>query len=96
MATIFPFPESSTNFQHAVNLVPKPAAAYGLPLRPNKCKQMCVSSRPRTETRVDGQSNVLGGEFCYLGRMLKNNDNYEKDIQHKCSEANFTFTSITK
>ncbi|KAK6757720.1 hypothetical protein RB195_015498 [Necator americanus] len=49
------FAESSTKLQHVVNLVPKLAAAYGLRLRPGKCKQMWISSRPRTGIRVDGQ-----------------------------------------
>ncbi|KAK6760646.1 hypothetical protein RB195_021923 [Necator americanus] len=34
------FAESSTKLQHVVNLVSKLAAAYGLHLRPDKCKQM--------------------------------------------------------
>ncbi|KAK6748174.1 hypothetical protein RB195_001040 [Necator americanus] len=34
------FAESSTKLQHVVNLVSKLAAAYGLRLRPDKCKQM--------------------------------------------------------
>ncbi|KAK6756651.1 hypothetical protein RB195_014835 [Necator americanus] len=42
------FAESSTKLQHVVNLVSKLAAAYGLRLRPDKCKQMWISSRPRT------------------------------------------------
>ncbi|KAK6751524.1 hypothetical protein RB195_003115 [Necator americanus] len=49
------FAESSTKLQHVVNLVSKLAAAYGLRLRPDKCKQMWISSRPRTGIRVDGQ-----------------------------------------
>ncbi|KAK6735558.1 hypothetical protein RB195_018647 [Necator americanus] len=48
------FAESSTKLQHVVNLVSKLAAAYGLRLRPDKCKQMWISSRTRTEIRVDG------------------------------------------
>ncbi|KAK6752126.1 hypothetical protein RB195_003505 [Necator americanus] len=40
------FAESSTKLQHVVNLVSKLAAAYGLRLRPDKCKQMWISSRP--------------------------------------------------
>ncbi|KAK6763416.1 hypothetical protein RB195_023932 [Necator americanus] len=47
------FAESSTKLQHVVNLVPKLAAAYGLRLRPDKCKQMWISSRPRTGIRVE-------------------------------------------
>ncbi|KAK6732067.1 hypothetical protein RB195_016439 [Necator americanus] len=40
------FAESSTKLQHVVNLVSKLAAAYGLRLCPDKCKQMWISSRP--------------------------------------------------
>ncbi|KAK6736856.1 hypothetical protein RB195_019509 [Necator americanus] len=47
--------ESSTKLQHVVNLVSKLAAAYGLRLCPDKCKQMWIFSRPRTGIRVDGQ-----------------------------------------
>ncbi|KAK6734825.1 hypothetical protein RB195_018173 [Necator americanus] len=60
------FAESSTKLQHAVNLVSKLAAAYGLCLRPDKCKQIWISSRPRTGIRVDGQPIELV-EFCHLG-----------------------------
>ncbi|KAK6761303.1 hypothetical protein RB195_022385 [Necator americanus] len=38
------FAESSTKLQHVVNLVLKLAAAYGLRLRPDRCKQMWISS----------------------------------------------------
>ncbi|KAK6736101.1 hypothetical protein RB195_019028 [Necator americanus] len=38
------FAESSTKLQHVVNFVSKLAAAYGLRLRPDKCKQMWISS----------------------------------------------------
>ncbi|KAK6728577.1 hypothetical protein RB195_005923 [Necator americanus] len=41
------FAESSTKLQHVVNLVSKLVAAYGLRLRPDKCKQMWISSRSR-------------------------------------------------
>ncbi|KAK6731373.1 hypothetical protein RB195_007693 [Necator americanus] len=60
------FAESSTKHQHAVNLVSKLAAAYGLRLRPDKYKQMLISSRPRTGIRVDEQPIELVNEFCYL------------------------------
>ncbi|KAK6728911.1 hypothetical protein RB195_006152 [Necator americanus] len=40
------FAESSTKLHHVVNLVSKLAAAYGLGLRPDKCKQMWISLRP--------------------------------------------------
>ncbi|KAK6757534.1 hypothetical protein RB195_015383 [Necator americanus] len=75
------FAESSTKLQHVVHLVSKLAAAYGLRLRPDKCKQMWISSRPRTGIRVDGQQIELVDEFCYLGCTLKNNDSYERDVQ---------------
>ncbi|KAK6763974.1 hypothetical protein RB195_024345 [Necator americanus] len=67
------FAESSTKLQHVVNLVSKLAAAYGLLLRPNKCKQMWISSRPRTRIRVDRQPIEFVDEFCYLGCTLKSN-----------------------
>ncbi|KAK6741647.1 hypothetical protein RB195_009489 [Necator americanus] len=83
------FAESSTKLQHVVNLVSKLAAAYGLRLRPDKCKQMWISSRPRTVIRVDGQPIELADEFCYLGCMLKKNGSYEllssfQNIQIQC------------
>ncbi|KAK6740998.1 hypothetical protein RB195_009071 [Necator americanus] len=46
--------ESSTKLQHVVNLVSKLAAAYGQRLCPDKCKQMWISSRPRTGIRNNG------------------------------------------
>ncbi|KAK6761563.1 hypothetical protein RB195_022581 [Necator americanus] len=67
------FEESSTELQHVVNLVSKLAAAYGLRLRPDKCKQMWVSLRPRTGISVDGQLIDLVDEFCKMGCTLKNN-----------------------
>ncbi|KAK6749458.1 hypothetical protein RB195_001831 [Necator americanus] len=60
------FAESSREFQNVVNLVSKLAAAYGVRLHPDKCKQMWISSRPRTGIRVDGQPIELVDEFCYL------------------------------
>ncbi|KAK6728910.1 hypothetical protein RB195_006151 [Necator americanus] len=39
------FAESSTKLHHVVNLVSKLAAAYGLGLRPDKCKQMRPADR---------------------------------------------------
>ncbi|KAK6740057.1 hypothetical protein RB195_008495 [Necator americanus] len=47
--------ESSSKLQLVANHVSKLVAAYGLRLRPDKCKQMWISSRPRTGIRVDGQ-----------------------------------------
>ncbi|KAK6729567.1 hypothetical protein RB195_006548 [Necator americanus] len=66
------FAESSTKLQHVVNLVLNVAAVYVLRLRPDKCKQMWISSRPRTEIRADGQPLEFVDEFCYLGCTLKN------------------------
>ncbi|KAK6726307.1 hypothetical protein RB195_004553 [Necator americanus] len=90
------FAESSTKLQHVVNLVSKLAAAYGLRLRPEKCKQMWISSRPRTGIRVDGQPIELVDEFCYLGCTLKNNGSYERDVQQRCAKATSAFNSLTK
>ncbi|KAK6761316.1 hypothetical protein RB195_022396 [Necator americanus] len=90
------FAESSTKLRHVVNLVSKLAAAYGLRLRPDRCKQMWISSRPRTEIRVDGQPIELVDEFCYLGCMLKNNGSYERDVQQRCTKATFALNSLTK
>ncbi|KAK6763191.1 hypothetical protein RB195_023779 [Necator americanus] len=90
------FAESSTKLQHVVNLVSKLAAAYGLRLRPDKCKQMWISSRPRTGIRVNGQPIELVDEFCYLGCTLKNNGNYERDVQRRCAKATSAFNSLTK
>ncbi|KAK6749724.1 hypothetical protein RB195_001996 [Necator americanus] len=90
------FAESSTKLQHFVNLVSKLAAAYGLRLRPDKCEQMLISSRPRTGIRVDGQPIELVDEFCYLGCMLKNNGSYERDVQQRCAKATSAFNSLTK
>ncbi|KAK6735132.1 hypothetical protein RB195_018366 [Necator americanus] len=90
------FAESGTELQHVVNLVSKLAAAYGLRLRPDKCKQMWISSRPRTGIRVDGQPIELVDEFCYLGCMLKNNGSYERDVQQRCAKATSAFNSLTK
>ncbi|KAK6755500.1 hypothetical protein RB195_014083 [Necator americanus] len=90
------FAESSTKLQHVVSLVSKLAAAYGLRLRPDKCKQMWISSRPRTGIRVDGQPIELVDEFCYLGCTLKNNGSYERDVQQRCAKATSAFNSLTK
>ncbi|KAK6764510.1 hypothetical protein RB195_024725 [Necator americanus] len=81
------FAERSTKLQHVVNLVSKLAAAYELRLRPNKCKQMWVSARPRIGIRVDGQPIELVDEFCYLDCTLKNNG---------CAKATSAFNSLTK
>ncbi|KAK6757561.1 hypothetical protein RB195_015398 [Necator americanus] len=88
--------ESSTKLQHVVNFVSKLAAAYGLRLRPDKCKQMWISSRPRTGIRVDGQPIEFVDEFCYLGCTLKNNGSYERDVQQRCAKATSAFNSLTK
>ncbi|KAK6750317.1 hypothetical protein RB195_002346 [Necator americanus] len=90
------FAESSTKLQHVVNLVSKLVAAYGLRLRPDKCNQMWISSRPRTGIRVDGQPIELVDEFCYLGSTLKNNGSYERDVQQRCAKATSAFNSLTK
>ncbi|KAK6760657.1 hypothetical protein RB195_021932 [Necator americanus] len=90
------FAESSTKLQHVVNLVSKLAAAHGLHLRPDKCKQMWISSRPRTGIGVDGQPIELVDEFCYLGCTLKNNDCYGRDVQQRCAKATSAFNSVTK
>ncbi|KAK6749708.1 hypothetical protein RB195_001985 [Necator americanus] len=90
------FAESSTKLQHVVNLVPKLTAAYGLRLRSDKCKQMWISSRPRTGIRVDGQPIELVDEFCYPGCTLKKNGSYERDVQQRCAKATSAFNSLTK
>ncbi|KAK6760405.1 hypothetical protein RB195_021756 [Necator americanus] len=90
------FAENSKKLQHVVNLVSKLAAAYGLRLRPDKFKQIWISSRLRKGIRVDGQPIELANEFCYLGCTLKNNGSYEKDIQQRCAKAISTFNSLTK
>ncbi|KAK6737138.1 hypothetical protein RB195_019684 [Necator americanus] len=88
--------ERSTKLPHVVNLVSKLAAAYGLRLRPDKCKQMWISSRPRTGISVDGQPIELVDEFCYLGCTLKNNGSYGRDVQQRCALATSAFNSLTK
>ena len=90
------FAESSAKLQHVVNLVSKLAAAYGLHLRRDKCKQMWIFSRSRTGSRVDGQPIELVDEFCYLSCMLKNNGSYERDVQQRCAKATSAFNSLTK
>ncbi|KAK6761797.1 hypothetical protein RB195_022763 [Necator americanus] len=90
------FEESSTKLQHVVNLVSKLAAAYRLRLRPDKCKQMWISSRPRTGIRLDGQPIELVDEFCYLGCTLKNNGSYERDVHERCAKATSAFNFSTK
>ncbi|KAK6745805.1 hypothetical protein RB195_012118 [Necator americanus] len=90
------FAEKSTKLQHVVNFASKLAAAYGLRLRPDKCKQMWISSRPPTRIRVDGQPIELVDEFCYLGCTLKNNGSYERDVQQRCAKATSAFNSLTK
>ncbi|KAK6757124.1 hypothetical protein RB195_015131 [Necator americanus] len=90
------FAKSSTKLQHVVNLVSKLAAAYGLRLRPDKCKQMWISSRPRTGIGVDGQPIELVDELCYLGCTLKNNGSNERDVQQRCAKATSAFNSLTK
>ncbi|KAK6764872.1 hypothetical protein RB195_024987 [Necator americanus] len=90
------FAESSTKLQHVVNLVPKLVAAYGLHLRPDKCKQMWISSIPQTGIRVDGQPIELVDGLCYLGCTLKNNGSYEIDVQQRCAKTTSAFNSLTK
>ncbi|KAK6762969.1 hypothetical protein RB195_023613 [Necator americanus] len=90
------FAESSTKLQHAVNLVSKLAATYGLRLPLGKCKQRWISSRPRTGIKVDGQPIELVDEFCYLDCTLKNNGSYERDVQQRCAKAISAFDSLTK
>ncbi|KAK6763994.1 hypothetical protein RB195_024358 [Necator americanus] len=48
------------------------AVAYGLRLRSDECKQLWASSRPRTGTKVKGQSIELVDEYCYLSCTPKN------------------------
>ncbi|KAK6765247.1 hypothetical protein RB195_025253 [Necator americanus] len=93
------FTKSTTKHQHVVNLVSKLAAAYGLRLGPDKCKQMCtlcVSSRLRTEVSVDEQRTEVIDEFGYLGCMFKKNGSYEEYIQQRCAKAICVFNSLTK
>ncbi|KAK6763033.1 hypothetical protein RB195_023654 [Necator americanus] len=90
------FAEGSTKLQLVVNLVSKLDAAFGLRLRPDKCKQMWISSRPRTGIRVGGQPIELVDEFCYLGCTLKNDGSYERDVQQRCANASSAFNSLTK
>ncbi|KAK6756200.1 hypothetical protein RB195_014539 [Necator americanus] len=90
------FAGCSTKLQHVVNLVSKLAATYGLRLRPDKCKQMWISSRPRTGIRVDGQPIELVNEFCYLGCTLKNSGSCERNVQQRCTRATSAFNSLTK
>ncbi|KAK6744492.1 hypothetical protein RB195_011295 [Necator americanus] len=77
------FSENSTKLQHVVNLVSKLAAAYGLHLRRDKCKQMWISSRPRTGIRVNGQPIDLVDEFCYQGCTLKSSGSYQSEMFSK-------------
>ncbi|KAK6744228.1 hypothetical protein RB195_011123 [Necator americanus] len=88
--------ESSTKLQHVVNLVSKLAAAYRLRLRPDKCKQMWISSRPRAGIKVDIQPIELVDELCYPGCTLKKNGSYERDVQQRCAKATSAFNSSTK
>ncbi|KAK6737832.1 hypothetical protein RB195_020128 [Necator americanus] len=82
--------------RHVVNLLSKLAAAYGLRLCLDKCKQTWITLRPRMGIRVDGQPIQLVHEFCYLGCTLKNNGSYESDVQQRCAKAISAFQSLTK
>ncbi|KAK6759214.1 hypothetical protein RB195_021063 [Necator americanus] len=77
------FAESSTKLHHVVNLVSKLAAAYGLRLHPDKCKQMWISSRPPTGIRVNKQPIELVDEFRDLGFSCILKNNYEKAATRK-------------
>ncbi|KAK6757522.1 hypothetical protein RB195_015376 [Necator americanus] len=88
------YAESSAKLQNVVNLVSKMAAAYGLHIRPRKCKQMWVSSRPWELRWNDNRSDF--DEFCYLCCMLKSNGSYEKNTQQRWAETIAVFNSLTK
>ncbi|KAK6756889.1 hypothetical protein RB195_014987 [Necator americanus] len=90
------FAEKSTKLHNDANLVSKPAAAYGVRLRLDQCKQMSVSLRPQTGIRVDRQAIELIDEFCYLGCMLKNNGSHEKDILQRCGKVISAFNFLIK
>ncbi|KAK6738047.1 hypothetical protein RB195_020258 [Necator americanus] len=91
------FASSSAKLKHVVNFESKiSSSAYGLRLRPDKCRQVWVSTRLSTVIRVHGQPIDLVDEFCYLGCMLKNGDSYERDIQQSCAKLYSALNSLTK
>ncbi|KAK6727191.1 hypothetical protein RB195_005103 [Necator americanus] len=57
---------------------------------------MGISSRPRTEIRMDGQPIEPVDEFCYLGCTLNNSGSYERDVQQRCAKVTSAFNSLTK
>ncbi|KAK6727151.1 hypothetical protein RB195_005074 [Necator americanus] len=84
--------QGSTKLQRVANLV----RSWLQPIRPEQCKPVCISLRPRTEIRVDRRSFEFVDELCYLGCTLKNNGSYERDVQQRCAKATFAFNSLTK
>ncbi|KAK6735889.1 hypothetical protein RB195_018881 [Necator americanus] len=69
-----------------VILAPSARPLVDLDLRPGKCMQMWVSSRPSTGIRMDEQPIELVDEFRHLGCMLKNDGSYERDIQQRSAK----------
>ncbi|KAK6736498.1 hypothetical protein RB195_019280 [Necator americanus] len=77
------FAKSTTKPQHDVNLVSKLAAAYGYVYALTSNENQGGRTTDRTRRRV-------------LQPGLKNNGNYERDVQQRCAKPTFAFNSLTK
>lgn len=82
--------------QEVTTAISETAAAYGLRLRAEKCKQMFTVTRPAHGVQVNGQEIELVSEFPYLGCLIQNNGAYEKDLAQRCAKATSAFNSLTR
>lgn len=87
---------STRELQKAVNATSEYAAAYGLLLRPEKCKYMWCTTKPSESLRINGKEIELVEEFCYLGSTLRSNCDVSQDVEQRIRKATAAFNSLSK
>ena len=90
------FAESNRSLQQIVDFVSETAAAYGLKLRADKCKQMFDTIKPSQGISVNGSAIELVSQFMYLGCLLMNSGSYAADLAQRCAKATGAFNALSK
>ena len=83
---------SIPSLQEKLNAIFRASAAYGLHLRPEKCKILSVNLQVSSTVMVIQQVS----SFCYLGSMIEDRGDYGNDIKQRIAKASGAFNLLSR
>uniref|UniRef100_A0A914WEJ2 Reverse transcriptase domain-containing protein n=1 Tax=Plectus sambesii TaxID=2011161 RepID=A0A914WEJ2_9BILA len=90
------FAQNTPELQRLIDRIVTFSDAYGLKLRPDKCKQLSVSATPAQPLHIYGEPLEIVDSFCYLGSVVTNTGSFEADIKQRVAKATAAFNLLSR